>query len=194
MGNETSPTALRGNELVVKTIHRQGDYVFIGGSHPRQGEGELGRRIPRYIARFQAGRPPMVCPVSVSIDRDWRQVFNGTVNGISASKDNSHVYVAGYFTWLNGALAYRVADIDPRTSRRAATGLTRNLEIPAGANVNDLMHETKVWGFQFERSRHRIRSLGWRYGAPHLATTRAICVPPTPRLPVKVATSRICTG
>ena len=35
--------------------------------------------------------------------------LNGTVNGVSASEGNTDVYVAGYFTQLNGAEAFRIA-------------------------------------------------------------------------------------
>ena len=164
--NVSISNRIKGNELVVKTIHRQGDYVYIGGSFTHVKESEnSGVAYSRNIARFKLGAPSNGVPGIVSIDRDWRQVFNGTVNGISASKDNSHVYVAGYFTWLNGALAYRVADITENL-QKGGNWSYQNSEIPAGANVNDLMHETKVWGFQFD-----VQDTGsgvWVGGTEHL--------------------------
>ena len=101
----------------------------------------------------------------MSIDRNWRQVFNGTVNGISASADNSHVYVAGYFTRLNGGLAYRVADITQHL-QKGSPWAYQHSEIPAGANVSDLRNETKIWGFQFD-----VQDAGsgvWVGGTEHL--------------------------
>ena len=152
--------------MTVKTIHRQGDYVYIGGTFTHVYESEkAGAAYSRNIARFKLGEPSDGVPGIVSVDRDWRQVFNGTVNGISASADNSHVYVAGYFTWLNGGLAYRVADITQHMQKGSPWAYQQS-EIPAGAKVSDLRNETKVWGFQFD-----VQDAGtgvWVGGTEHL--------------------------
>ena len=152
--------------MMVKTIHRQGDYVYIGGTFTHVYESEkAGAAYSRNIARFKLGEPSNGVPGIVSIDRNWRQVFNGTVNGISASADNSHVYVAGYFTWLNGGLAYRVADITQHM-QKGSPWAYQHSEIPAGANVSDLRNETKIWGFQFD-----VQDAGtgvWVGGTEHL--------------------------
>ena len=152
--------------MTVKTIHRQGDYVYIGGTFTHIHESEkAGVAYSRNIARFKLGEPSDGVPGIVSIDRNWRQVFNGTVNGISASADNSHVYVAGYFTWLNGGLAYRVADITQHL-QKGSPWAYQHSEIPAGANVSDLRNETKIWGFQFD-----VQDAGsgvWVGGTEHL--------------------------
>ena len=152
--------------MMVKTIHRQGDYVYIGGTFTHVYESEkAGAAYSRNIARFKLGEPSNGVPGIVSIDRNWRQVFNGTVNGISASADNSHVYVAGYFTWLNGGLAYRVADIT-QNMQKGSPWVYQHSEIPAGANVSDLRSETKIWGFQFD-----VQDAGtgvWVGGTEHL--------------------------
>ena len=152
--------------MMVKTIHRQGDYVYIGGTFTHVYESEkAGAAYSRNIARFKLGEPSNGVPGIVSIDRNWRQVFNGTVNGISASADNSHVYVAGYFTWLNGGLAYRVADITQHMQKGSPWAYQQS-EIPAGANVSDLRNETKIWGFQFD-----VQDAGtgvWVGGTEHL--------------------------
>lgn len=152
--------------MVVKTIHRQGDYVYIGGTFTHVYESEnAGVAYSRNIARFKLGEPSNGVPGIVSVDRNWRQVFNGTVNGISASADNSHVYVAGYFTWLNGGLAYRVADITQHL-QKGSPWVYQQSEIPAGANVSDLRNETKIWGFQFD-----VQDAGtgvWVGGTEHL--------------------------
>ena len=152
--------------MMVKTIHRQGDYVYIGGTFTHVYESEkAGAAYSRNIARFKLGEPSNGVPGIVSIDRNWRQVFNGTVNGISASADNSHVYVAGYFTWLNGGLAYRVADITQHL-QKGSPWAYQHSEIPAGANVSDLRNETKIWGFQFD-----VQDAGsgvWVGGTEHL--------------------------
>ena len=152
--------------MMVKTIHRQGDYVYIGGTFTHVYESEkAGAAYSRNIARFKLGEPSNGVPGIVSIDRNWRQVFNGTVNGISASADNSHVYVAGYFTWLNGGLAYRVADIT-QNMQKGSPWVYQQSEIPAGANVSDLRSETKIWGFQFD-----VQDAGtgvWVGGTEHL--------------------------
>ena len=152
--------------MTVKTIHRQGDYVYIGGTFTHIHESEkAGVAYSRNIARFKLGEPSDGVPGIVSIDRNWRQVFNGTVNGISASADNSHVYVAGYFTWLNGGLAYRVADITQHL-QKGSPWAYQHSEIPAGANVSDLRYETKIWGFQFD-----VQDAGsgvWVGGTEHL--------------------------
>ena len=152
--------------MMVKTIHRQGDYVYIGGTFTHVYESEkAGAAYSRNIARFKLGEPSNGVPGIVSIDRNWRQVFNGTVNGISASADNSHVYVAGYFTWLNGGLAYRVADIT-QNMQKGSPWVYQQSEIPAGANVSDLRNETKIWGFQFD-----VQDAGtgvWVGGTEHL--------------------------
>ena len=152
--------------MTVKTIHRQGDYVYIGGTFTHVYESKkAGAAYSRNIARFKLGEPSNGVPGIVSIDRNWRQVFNGTVNGISASADNSHVYVAGYFTWLNGGLAYRVADITQHM-QKGSPWAYQHSEIPAGANVSDLRNETKIWGFQFD-----VQDAGsgvWVGGTEHL--------------------------
>ena len=152
--------------MTVKTIHRQGDYVYIGGTFTHVHESEkAGAAYSRNIARFKLGEPSDGVPGIVSVDRNWRQVFNGTVNGISASADNSHVYVAGYFTWLNGGLAYRVADITQHM-QKGSPWAYQHSEIPAGAKVSDLRNETKVWGFQFD-----VQDAGtgvWVGGTEHL--------------------------
>ena len=152
--------------MTVKTIHRQGDYVYIGGTFTHVYESKkAGAAYSRNIARFKLGEPSNGVPGIVSIDRNWRQVFNGTVNGISASADNSHVYVAGYFTRLNGGLAYRVADITQHL-QKGSPWAYQHSEIPAGANVSDLRNETKIWGFQFD-----VQDAGsgvWVGGTEHL--------------------------
>lgn len=152
--------------MMVKTIHRQGDYVYIGGTFTHVHESaKTGAAYSRNIARYKLGEPSNGVPGIVSIDRNWRQVFNGTVNGISASPDNSHVYVAGYFTWLNGGLAYRVADITQHL-QKGSPWAYQHSEIPAGANVSDLRNETKIWGFQFD-----VQDAGsgvWVGGTEHL--------------------------
>ena len=149
--------------MMVKTIHRQGDYVYIGGTFTHVYESEkAGEAYSRNIARFKLGEPSNGVPGIVSIDRNWRQVFNGTVNGISASADNSHVYVAGYFTWLNGGLAYRVADIT-QNMQKGSPWVYQHSEIPTGANVSDLRSETKDLGFPVRRSGCRYRRLGGWY-------------------------------
>ena len=157
---------IRTEVMTVKTIHRQGDYVYIGGTFTHIHESEkAGEAYSRNIARFKLGEPSNGVPGIVSVDRDWRQVFNGTVNGISASADNSHVYVAGYFTWLNGGLAYRVADITQHMQKGSPWAYQQS-EIPAGANVSDLRSETKIWGFQFD-----VQDAGtgvWVGGTEHL--------------------------
>ena len=157
---------IRTEIMTVKTIHRQGDYVYIGGTFTHVYESEkAGAAYSRNIARFKLGEPSNGVPGIVSIDRNWRQVFNGTVNGISASADNSHVYVAGYFTWLNGGLAYRVADIT-QNMQKGSPWVYQHSEIPAGANVSDLRSETKIWGFQFD-----VQDAGtgvWVGGTEHL--------------------------
>ena len=152
--------------MKVKTIHRQGDYVYIGGTFTHIYESKkAGVAYSRNIARFKLGEPSNSVPGTVSVDRNWRQVFNGTVNGISASADNSHVYVAGYFTWLNGGLAYRVADIT-QNMQKGSPWVYQHSEIPTGANVSDLRSETKIWGFQFD-----VQDAGsgvWVGGTEHL--------------------------
>ena len=157
---------IRTEVMTVKTIHRQGDYVYIGGTFTHVYESDkAGAAYSRNIARFKLGEPSDGVPGIVSIDRNWRQVFNGTVNGISASADNSHVYVAGYFTWLNGGLAYRVADITQHL-QKGSPWAYQHSEIPTGANVSDLRNETKIWGFQFD-----VQDTGtgvWVGGTEHL--------------------------
>ena len=152
--------------MKVKTIHRQGDYVYIGGTFTHIYESKkAGVAYSRNIARFKLGEPSNSVPGTVSVGRNWRQVFNGTVNGISASADNSHVYVAGYFTWLNGGLAYRMADITQHM-QKGSPWVYQQSEIPARAHVSDLRNETKIWGFQFD-----VQDAGtgiWVGGTEHL--------------------------
>ncbi len=152
--------------LVVKTIHRQGNYVYIGGTFTHVKEGsKSGEAYSRNIARFDLGTPANGVPGTVTIDRNWRQVFNGTVNGISASADNSHVYAVGYFTWLNKALAYRVADISQNLQQGSPWSYQFS-EVPGGANISDLINENKIWGFQFD-----VQDAGsgvWVGGTEHL--------------------------
>ena len=96
----------------------------------------------------------------MSVDRNWRQVFNGT-STVLVPPLITHVYVAGYFTWLNGGLAYRVADITQHM-QKGSPWVYQQSEIPARAHVSDLRNETKIW-VSVRRPGCRYRHMGGRY-------------------------------
>jgi len=126
----------------VKTLHVRDGYLYLGGSFTHvKGNTSATYAYSRNLARIKLSNG--------EVDWNWRPVFNGTVNGVSASEGNTHVYVAGYFTQLNGGLAFRIANItNPRQS--GGDWSHEPSYIPGGARTWDLRNERLMWGFQFD--------------------------------------------
>ena len=142
----------------VKTLHVRDGYLYLGGSFTHvKGNTSATYAYSRNLARIKLSNG--------EVDWNWRPVFNGTVNGVSASEGNTHVYVAGYFTQLNGGLAFRIANItNPRQS--GGDWSHEPSYIPGGARTWDLRNERLMWGFQFD-----VQDAGssvWLGGTEHM--------------------------
>ena len=142
----------------VKTLHVRDGYLYLGGSFTHvKGDTSATYAYSRNLARIKLSNG--------EVDWIWRPVFNGTVNGVSASEGNSHVYVAGYFTQLNGGLAFRIANItNPRQS--GGDWSHEPSYIPSDARTWDLRNERLMWGFQFD-----VQDAGssvWLGGTEHM--------------------------
>ncbi|MDO5750325.1 MAG: fibrinogen-like YCDxxxxGGGW domain-containing protein [Rothia sp. (in: high G+C Gram-positive bacteria)] len=86
----------------VKSMQVQGDYLYIAGNFTHvKGHTSPNAAYSRGAARIKLS--------TGEVDRSWRPIFNGTVNSISASADNSVVHAAGYFSQLNSKSAFRLA-------------------------------------------------------------------------------------
>lgn len=142
----------------VKTLHVRDGYLYLGGSFTHvKGNTSATYAYSRNLARIKLSNG--------EVDWNWRPVFNGTVNGVSASEGNTHVYVAGYFTQLNGGLAFRIANItNPRQS--GGDWSQEPSYIPGDARTWDLRNERLMWGFQFD-----VQDAGssvWLGGTEHM--------------------------
>ena len=142
----------------VKTLHVRDGYLYLGGSFTHvKGNTSATYAYSRNLARIKLSNG--------EVGWNWRPVFNGTVNGVSASEGNTHVYVAGYFTQLNGGLAFRIANItNPRQS--GGDWSHEPSYIPGGARTWDLRNERLMWGFQFD-----VQDAGssvWLGGTEHM--------------------------
>ena len=142
----------------VKTLHVRDGYLYLGGSFTHlKGNTSPTYAYSRNLARIKLSNG--------EVDWNWRPVFNGTVNGVSASEGNSHVYVAGYFTQLNGGEAFRLANItNPRQSGGDWTH--EPSYVPSSAQTWDLKNERRMWGFQFD-----VQDAGssvWLGGTEHM--------------------------
>jgi len=142
----------------VKTLHVRDGYLYLGGSFTHvKGNTSATYAYSRNLARIKLSNG--------EVDWNWRPVFNGTVNGVSASEGNTHVYVAGYFTQLNGGLAFRIANItNPRQS--GGDWSHEPSYIPGDARTWDLRNERLMWGFQFD-----VQDAGssvWLGGTEHM--------------------------
>lgn len=94
-----------GLSVHVKTIQEANGYLYIGGSFTHINDGiRRSAAYARNAARFNIA--------TGGVDSDWRPVFNGTVNGLSASEDGTSVFAAGYFTTLHGATAHKLAHLN----------------------------------------------------------------------------------
>ena len=142
----------------VKTLHVRDGYLYLGGSFTHlKGNTSPTYAYSRNLARIKLSNG--------EVDWNWRPVFNGTVNGVNASESNSHVYVAGYFTQLNGGEAFRLANItNPRQSGGDWTH--EPSYVPSSAQTWDLKNERRMWGFQFD-----VQDAGssvWLGGTEHM--------------------------
>ena len=142
----------------VKTLHVRDGYLYLGGSFTHlKGNTSPTYAYSRNLARIKLSNG--------EVDWNWRPVFNGTVNGVNASEGNSHVYVAGYFTQLNGGEAFRIANItNPRQSGGDWTH--EPSYVPSRAQTWDLKNERRMWGFQFD-----VQDAGssvWLGGTEHM--------------------------
>ena len=135
----------------VKTLQVQGDYLYIGGNFTHvKGKGSESHSYSRGAARIKLS--------TGLVDRSWRPVFNGTVNGISAAEDNSVVHAAGYFTQLNNQRAFRLAAL----SGKDASSLNWEWDPSLQLAITDKI----VYAFQFD-----VQDAGntvWSAGADHL--------------------------
>ncbi|MFJ3031531.1 fibrinogen-like YCDxxxxGGGW domain-containing protein [Rothia terrae] len=94
----------------VKTIQEANGFLYIGGSFTHvKGNTSQAFEYSRNAARFNMSNG--------SVDWNWNPEFNGTVNGISASTDQSNVYAAGYFTTNRGEATWKLANMNTTDGR-----------------------------------------------------------------------------
>ena len=126
----------------IKTLHVRDGYLYIGGSFTHlKGQTSPTYAYARNLARIKLSNG--------EVDWNWRPVFNGTVNGVSASEGNADVYVAGYFTQLNNQEAFRLAHMQGSSTNPVAWH-HRPSYTPKDARTWDLKNERRMWGFQFD--------------------------------------------
>ena len=144
----------------IKTLHVRDGYLYIGGSFTHlKGQTSPTYAYARNLARIKLSNG--------EVDWNWRPVFNGTVNGVSASEGNADVYVAGYFTQLNNQEAFRLAHMQGSSTNPLAWH-HRPSYTPKNAQTWDLKNERRMWGFQFD-----VQDAGssvWVGGTEHMIT------------------------
>ena len=142
-----------GSALAVKTLQAQGDYLYLGGTFTHlKSSGTPNKVYSRNAARVKIS--------TNQVDRTWTPRFNGTVNGMSASADNSEVFVAGYFTEMNDQRAFRVARILD-SAKKVGTW-----EVTPSYLPDPQTREKRVWGFHFD-----VQDAGssvWLGGTEHM--------------------------
>ena len=142
-----------GSALSVKTLQAQGDYLYLGGTFTHlKSSGTPNKVYSRNAARVKIS--------TNQVDRTWTPRFNGTVNGMSASADNSEVFAAGYFTEMNDQRAFRVARILD-SAKKVGTW-----EVTPSYLPDPQTREKRVWGFHFD-----VQDAGssvWLGGTEHM--------------------------
>jgi hypothetical protein len=142
-----------GSALAVKTLQAQGDYLYLGGTFTHlKSSGTPNKVYSRNAARVKIS--------TNQVDRTWTPRFNGTVNGMSASADNSEVFAAGYFTEMNDQRAFRVARILD-SAKKVGTWEVTPSYLPDART-----REKRVWGFHFD-----VQDAGssvWLGGTEHM--------------------------
>ena len=142
-----------GSALAVKTLQAQGDYLYLGGTFTHlKSSGTPNKVYSRNAARVKIS--------TNQVDRTWTPRFNGTVNGMSASADNSEVFAAGYFTEMNDQRAFRVARILD-SAKKVGTW-----EVTPSYLPDPQTREKRVWGFHFD-----VQDAGssvWLGGTEHM--------------------------
>ncbi len=90
------------DRLFVRALEVRGRWLYLGGSFTHLSTPAAPTpTYARNAARIDLG--------TVTPDRSWRPVFDGSVNAISPSADGNRVYLAGWFHHVNGGVAERVA-------------------------------------------------------------------------------------
>ena len=142
-----------GSALSVKTLQAQGDYLYLGGTFTHlKSSGTPNKVYSRNAARVKIS--------TNQVDRTWTPRFNGTVNGMSASADNSEAFAAGYFTEMNDQRAFRVARILD-SAKKVGTW-----EVTPSYLPDPQTREKRVWGFHFD-----VQDAGssvWLGGTEHM--------------------------
>ena len=142
-----------GSALSVKTLQAQGDYLYLGGTFTHlKSSGTPNKVYSRNAARVKIS--------TNQVDRTWTPRFNGTVNGMSPSADNSEVFAAGYFTEMNDQRAFRVARILD-SAKKVGTW-----EVTPSYLPDPQTREKRVWGFHFD-----VQDAGssvWLGGTEHM--------------------------
>ena len=142
-----------GSALSVKTLQAQGDYLYLGGTFTHlKSSGTPNKVYSRNAARVKIS--------TNQVDRTWTPRFNGTVNGMSASADNSEVFAAGYFTEMNDQRAFRVARILDSAKKVGTWEVTPSYLPDAQTRAR------RVWGFHFD-----VQDAGssvWLGGTEHM--------------------------
>ena len=142
-----------GSALSVKTLQAQGDYLYLGGTFTHlKSSGTPNKVYSRNAARVKIS--------TNQVDRTWTPRFNGTVNGMSASADNSEVFAAGYFTEMNDLRAFRVARILDSAKKVGTWEVTPSYLPDAQTRAR------RVWGFHFD-----VQDAGssvWLGGTEHM--------------------------
>lgn len=140
-----------GVPTVVKSIQESNGYLYIAGSFTHtKGHTRNAPVYARNAARFNMA--------DGGVDVEWRPVFNGTVNGISAAEDGSAVYTAGYFTANHGEKSHKLAHLTS-TDGRNKTPWDWQLSYTTVRNASNQ-------GFQFDVQ--AAAESVWAGGAEHL--------------------------
>lgn len=89
----------------VKSLNVQGNYLYVGGNFTHStGATSQYAVYAKNAVRFELN--------TKAVDKNWRPIFNGTVNAVSAAKDGRSVSAAGYFSTLGTQSAFKLASIN----------------------------------------------------------------------------------
>ncbi|MEU7993487.1 fibrinogen-like YCDxxxxGGGW domain-containing protein [Rothia amarae] len=99
-------------DVSIRSFDVQGNYLYIGGKFTHvKGSTSDTYAYSKNAARFTLNNK--------SVDWNWRPNFNGSLTGISANEAGTDVYASGYFSTVNGAPAFRLADLNTTDGKLA---------------------------------------------------------------------------
>lgn len=94
---------MAGGQPSVRALDVQGDYLYIGGKFTHLSQ-DKALSYTKNAGRFNLK--------TKTVDTEWKPNFNGTVNGISASRDGATVSAAGYFSKAQNSYAWKLAHLN----------------------------------------------------------------------------------